>query len=478
MPSVHANNLAAVRSRRRWAAGVCWLLVACGSAGAIDTDAAQVVAPVHGPRDGGSVLGETPARRDAGALEAGTPDATTPDASRLDAGPPVAAGSDGGGPPIGRSVADYRDPGKGPWERAAPEDCGLDLTRLADSAIAHYALFRHGKLCHLKGDDSVGKMYSATKTMAAAAIGRAAYLTREVPRTGPGTGTILHEDKAIDWLGSVSYNRDATLAHVMAMCGHSQNLAYGQKRFDYDGLGGTQINTLIPVTEKAVKQLARVPTVFADFVAAELFARLGMSHSRYQSGLGISAGWEANLSDMGKLGTLLLHEGYYGGEWLVARDWVYRMSHPAFEDANTAYGQLTWLSHRGHAAGQGGNLANTAQKDGDPCTPPAFWPRYPHIPSGAPDCRSNVGPCDTQLDVGVFSAEGLNGQFIVMHPGLDLVIAARDFGGDVGPPELWAAVRPALVARDPVYQGDEAAFCAAYGAGAYAPDLVLPRHAP
>lgn len=61
------------------------------------------------------------------------------------------------------------------------------------------------------------------------------------------------------------------------------------------------------------------------------------------------------------------------------------------------------------------------------------------------------------------------------HPGLDLVIAARNFSGGDGPLGLWRAVRPALVALDPVFQGDEEAFCEAYGAGDYAPDLVLPR---
>ena len=32
-------------------------------------------------------------------------------------------------------------------------------------------------------------------------------------------------------------------------------------------------------------------------------------------------------------------------------------------------------------------------------------------------------------------------------------------------------MRPALVALDPVYQGDDEAFCEDYGAGRYAPDL-------
>jgi hypothetical protein len=41
---------------------------------------------------------------------------------------------------------------------------------------------------------------------------------------------------------------------------------------------------------------------------------------------------------------------------------------------------------------------------------------------------------------------------------------------------LWAAIRPGVVAKDPMFMGDETAFCAAYGAGNYAPDLLVPRH--
>jgi hypothetical protein len=43
---------------------------------------------------------------------------------------------------------------------------------------------------------------------------------------------------------------------------------------------------------------------------------------------------------------------------------------------------------------------------------------------------------------------------------------------------LWAAIRPALVAEDPMFMGDEDAFCAAYGPGNYAPDLQAPIVAP
>jgi hypothetical protein len=56
-----------------------------------------------------------------------------------------------------------------------------------------------------------------------------------------------------------------------------------------------------------------------------------------------------------------------------------------------------------------------------------------------------------------------------------MVIAARNFSGGDGPLGLWRAVRPALVAMDPTYRSNEAAFCTAYGAGNYAPDLPMPR---
>jgi hypothetical protein len=47
-----------------------------------------------------------------------------------------------------------------------------------------------------------------------------------------------------------------------------------------------------------------------------------------------------------------------------------------------------------------------------------------------------------------------------------------------GPNDLWDAIRPGVLAMDPNYNGDEEAFCRDYGAGNYAPDLVLPRFKP
>jgi len=112
----------------------------------------------------------------------------------------------------------------------------------------------------------------------------------------------------------------------------------------------------------------------------------------------------------------------------------------------------------------------------DSCAPAAIWPSYPHVGSEATDCNPSSGRnCDMEEDVGVFSAQGLGGQFVVVHPGLDLVITAHNASE---PPALWAAVRPAVVAMDPNFTGDESAFCEAYGSNKYAPDLLVPRIAP
>jgi hypothetical protein len=262
----------------------------------------------------------------------------------------------------------------------------------------------------------------------------------------------------------------------------SPSLKDSELVFGYDLLGVEAINDLIPATEKCVRQIPGLPTDALSFVQREIFDKLGMSHSTWDTALGIASGFSANLSDMGKLGTLLLHDGWYGDERLLSQEWVYRMSHPAFERANTAYGQLMWVNHRGNAA----NEADPNQGN-DPCAPAAFWPTYPHPPSEAKDCMATEAgvSCIQKYDVGVYYAASAFGQFMIIHPGLDLVIVAINFGDGcplgncfAGPPALWNAIRPGVVAMDPTYKDNEEAFCREYGAGNYAPDLVAPRFKP
>jgi hypothetical protein len=366
-------------------------------------------------------------------------------------------------PPSGDPPA-YHDPGTGPWEMGTPEECKIDPGMVTPGQ--NLSIFRYGKLCHNQGGNTIGQNWSATKTLGGVLAGRAAYLVKDVPRTGPGTGPILHEDKATDWLGAVGYNQEALLNHIMAMVGHNPNLAYGSKSFSYDTVGSVQITDIVRVAMVATAQVPGLTTNAGEFMRTEVFAKLGMMSSSWPGGT-IGYGWTSDLEDMGRVGVMLVHDGWYGGERFMEASWVYRMSHPAHEDANTAYGQLAWLSNRGGGASFGGTI--------DECAPPAFWPSYPHVGSEAPDCRSNDGNCTLKHDVGMFDAAGLGGQYIVVHPGLDLVIAGHNAQSAAG---LWAAVRPAVVAKDPMYMGDEAAFCAAYGAGDYAPDLLAPRIAP
>lgn len=68
-------------------------------------------------------------------------------------------------------------------------------------------------------------------------------------------------------------------------------------------------------------------------------------------------------------------------------------------------------------------------------------------------------------DVGINRASGAGGQRIVIHSGLDLVMVIRDDASNNGHTNVWNAVRPALVALDATFDGDEAAFTEAYAAG-------------
>jgi hypothetical protein len=358
----------------------------------------------------------------------------------------------------------YHDPGTGPWEMATPEECKIDVGMIGGGD--NLAVFRYGKLCHVQGGNTSGANWSVTKTLGGVLAGRAAYLVKDVPRSGAGTGPILHEDKLADWVSPGSLNGDALLSHVMSMTAYNSNLAYGSKSFAYDTVGTREISRIVDVSMVAVAQVDGLPTSETEFMTQEVFGKLGITDSSWPGGT-IGYGWAGTLEDMGRVGVMLAHDGWYGGERFMEASWVYRMSHASHEDANAAYGQLAWLNSRG-----GGNSFGSQIDD---CAPAAFWPSYPHVGSEAPDCMAADGNCEQEHDVGVFSAQGLGGQFIVVHPGLDLVITAHNSGN---PPALWAAVRPGLVAMDPMFTGDETAFCAAYGSGSYAPDLRAPRIAP
>lgn len=374
------------------------------------------------------------------------------------------------------------DPGSGPWVLVSPEQvaavCQLDpaLLTAAEGILQRpFAVIRHGRLCHEYypngNPDAMTAAWSATKTLGALTVGMVAHQTRDLPRTGRHTGPLSDLDRVDHWLDSFTFNKDALVAHVLAMVAHNRNLEYGSKRFSYDALGTAQINRLSDIMNAAIAQDPdRLGGNVEGFVQRYLFGPLGMHHSVWTDGKAnkiLAYSWMTSVRDMARVGLLLLNRGRWSGEVLLSEDWIYRMSHPSFEDASAGYGYLTWLNASSNSTDISGNKQ---QGPDDPCAPVALHRSYPHEPSGAPDCGySPPYTCAQEQDVGVFWASGLGGQKIVIHRGLDLVLVVKDF--DHSEKDLWSAIRPALLAYEPKYKGDEKGFCAAYGSGSYAPDL-------
>ena len=383
------------------------------------------------------------------------------------------------------SPAGPNDPGTAAWElvpanRVATE-CGLDpaLLEAADEALGFpWAVVRYGKLCHEyypAGTDRSEELFSATKTLSAIVVGVAAYRTRELERTGPKTGPLSDEDRVDHWLDSLSFNRDARVAHVLAMVAHNDDLSFGARDFSYDDFGLVQINRLNDIVTAAI---AQDPTNLGpnveELTQRFLFEPLGMKNSSWNDGLPdkpFAYGWYGTVRDMARLGLLILNGGVWNEERLLDEAWTHKVTHPAFEDASTGYGYLTWLQSRSNYASS--VSSDRIQGPSEPCTPAAIWPDYPHGLSEAMDCGYEAPwTCEQEYDIGGWAAAGFEGQHIVGHPGLDMVLVAKHAGVSSSSfKTVWAAMRPALVALDPTFAGDEDAFCEAYGDNAYAPDL-------
>ena len=383
------------------------------------------------------------------------------------------------------SEMDYHDPGTEDWtpvpEAEVATKCKMDLGML-QGVLGQWdwAVFRYGELCYESRKDSPTQVFSATKSLGGIVTASVAYLLEDVPKSGPGTGKFNDFELASDW--GLSYRQGMLLANLGSMTTGSPGLEWGQHSFSYDTVGSSGLNNMGVVAGNALRKAgAQMGVASMQDATKRLFDKLGMKTASWD-GVGFGTGSSLSLRDMGKLFQVVIHNGVYNKERLIGTDWIYRMTHPAFEDANTSYGEFFWLNHRGNAAGIGGDIASGSNSpDGDACAPAAFWQRYPHKVSNAPDCQATVAgaKCQQMHDTGNMSAQGLGGQFIIGHPGLDLVITIKNYSGQGGPMGAWAAIRPALVALDPMYKGDEKAFCAAYGSGDYAPDQkVQPTQPP
>lgn len=383
------------------------------------------------------------------------------------------------------------DPGAQPWQRV-PRDqvaavCGLDpdLLEAVEPQLAGtpYTIVRFGHLCwaggYPTGTSTPYPVWSETKTFGAILFGMVASRS-SLDDTDPVTEWIPPEE-----LGAI--NPAATLAHVLAMTSTSPDLAPGKKNaWSYDTTGDREINRLVGVMNRAI---AREPDAFPgvtnvkEFAEQELLAPLGMTQTTWPGEV-IGSSLESTVEDMSRLLLLMLRQGRWDGRQLLDESFAYRMTHPAFEDVNTGYGYLTQMNAEQNWTYSTG----TADLD---CAPYTTWPEYPHAPFFESADDNGGSPFDGGHDIGVFWAAGTGGQKVSVHRGLDMVIGVRDDAVDPGADpaagegafeghkRVWRLIRPALVALDPVYAGDEAGFCAAYQRSAYAPALISPwrKHA-
>lgn len=388
-----------------------------------------------------------------------------------------------------------------PWEQVplsrVAKECGLSPALLQAAApemsITPFAVIRYGKLCWSgggeKGLTETYEVNSEAKTFVALLFGIVAARTDVDENTfvrdwvNPGEQNV---DPIATALTLPPLNPNAKVFNLLTQTGQDPDTQYGYRPpWFYDAVGIFGMNYLVTLMDKVVKAH---PEAFpgshsiSDVAKNELFAPLGMTGTRWD-GVVASHTLYSNVYDMAKFGELLLRQGRWGDRQIVDPDYIYRMSHPEIEDIHTGYGYLTWLNA---AAG----VAALFDIKTDPtCAPFAGWKQYPHAPLYDAPNDNGGAPFRNGYDDGLFWADGAGGNFTEIHRGLDLVLVVRDDEtAQKSDPEsqrrgsanvtgleyhrTWRIVRPALVAEDPVYKGNEAAFCAAYRDGTYAPDLI------
>jgi CubicO group peptidase (beta-lactamase class C family) len=386
------------------------------------------------------------------------------------------------------AASSAQDPGTGEWQQVPRDrmiaECGLDPDMLDASAPnlvgTPFVVIRHGKLCWEGGGQPNGttekyQVYSVTKTFGAMLFGMVA-----------SRGKLSDEDPVSDWippeeLGDI--NPKARLAHVLAMVSTNADLGPGKKgAWSYDTFGNREINRLLGVMDRAIAaEPGKFPGVknAVELAQKDLFEPLGMKSSSW-AGAGIASDLYSTVRDMARLGQLVLQRGRWNGSQLIDEEYLYRMTHPAFEDVNTGYGYLTYVN----AAANWSYPTSTADTN---CAPYGQWPSYPHRPFYESKNSNGGVPGERRqpLDIAHTFASGTGGQKFVIYRGLDMVIAIRNGAASVGDggtaadqfpghKTVWNALRPALVALDPVFKGDEAAFCEAYKRSDYAPSLREP----
>ena len=381
-------------------------------------------------------------------------------------------------PPQDQSKAIFRDPGTAPWQLVDKEnikqECGVSLSDLekADRNLrAPWLMIRHGQLCYeSKSSDDVSMVHSVTKTLGGTVVGMIVKDTEE-----QNTNNALSDnDLLTKWIPNHRLpNEQVKVAHILGMVAHNRDIEPGNRKYSYDTVGRNQINLLSDILNKAIKKNSHLGMDNLDeYIGKRVFKRLGMTQSTWfkgQATKNFATMLNTTLRDMGRLGLLILNKGYWQGESLMSPEWAYKMTHPAFEDANTGYGYLTWVN----AAENWVDIGRSTKKSSRDieCAPVAVRSSFPNKIGETEECGYNNFDCSQDADSGVWLSRGTGGQFILGHPGLDLVLVIKNY--DKRPNDFWQEVLPAIVAEDPVFKGDIKGFCQEYESNRYAPNLTV-----
>ena len=315
------------------------------------------------------------------------------------------------------------------------EVCGFDPDTL-DGKLSGDAwiMVRGGQACFKNRVDNDGQDYVASiaKTFGAITFGMVNMDT---------DNGISPDDMASDWIDRGYSGSDAKLYHILSMSSHTRGL----DRFSYDTVGTTQINDLSDALNKAIKEYDLADGL-DDYVHNTVMPRLGMENSRWSPGNDnkiFAFSLYSSVGDLARFGEMINKGGVFQGERYMTKEWTHRQTHPANEEANGGYGLLTWLN-----APSWKDIAGTKRSPDLDCAP---------VVLRQDDFGADGVPKSGKKDVGVWLSRGVGGHFLIGHPGLDMVMAIKDYSGR--PNNFWNAVLPAMVEASGL---SEREFCNAY----------------
>ena len=189
------------------------------------------------------------------------------------------------------------------------------------------------------GSTETYQVFSVTKTFGAMLFGMTASRSR-----------LSDEDPVTDWIPPAELGRhqpQGPSAHVLAMVSTNADLRPATRAPGATTRSGDrEINRLVGVMDRAIaSEPERFPGVknAVELARKELFAPLG--HEGVE--LGRRSDRRQPLHQRprhGQARPALLQRGRWNGRQLIDEEFLYRMTHPAFEDVNTGYGYLTYVN--------------------------------------------------------------------------------------------------------------------------------------